>query len=328
MEGSIMVVWSVAFNIAYKNGTSKCVEVVQDNRGLRLSLGTMSDWHIAKRLPKFSEFTAAYGFGYVASLPSNIAAYNFRFTAITTNGHINVLGSDEKLSPGSVNNDVAIAAELIADSGFASYLVPSAMVMINTDYVDYDPNNADAEASNVIATLSEYGVDTRTFTDISANGFRAALADTTVLIIPENENDTLVLSEEANAVIRDYVDGGGTFLFMETSLDYVNQIFSWSIATNEGTVLPFDKSESAAAYGFGGCPSQIDGNLNGNSPLDISSLPTGAVPIYTFEDMAAVVVFPRGQGKVIYIAWDWYDAAPIGEQDGGWLEVLVAAVTN
>ncbi|MBW8773348.1 MAG: hypothetical protein JF590_08685, partial [Gemmatimonadetes bacterium] len=30
----------------------------------------------------------------------------------------------------------------------------------------------------------------------------------------------------------------------------------------------------------------------------------------------------QGAGWVIWLGWDWYDAAPVGSQDGGWLDIL------
>jgi len=36
-------------------------------------------------------------------------------------------------------------------------------------------------------------------------------------------------------------------------------------------------------------------------------------------------MIPFGRGKIVFLAWDWYDGVPIGSQDGGWLEILEAA---
>jgi hypothetical protein len=38
------------------------------------------------------------------------------------------------------------------------------------------------------------------------------------------------------------------------------------------------------------------------------------------------VVIPNGSGNVILLGWDWYDAAPVGAEDGGWNAVFEAAV--
>src|SRR5262249_55922609 len=33
-----------------------------------------------------------------------------------------------------------------------------------------------------------------------------------------------------------------------------------------------------------------------------------------------------GSGKIIFLGWNWYDAVPLGRQDGGWLTVLSSAI--
>ena len=38
-----------------------------------------------------------------------------------------------------------------------------------------------------------------------------------------------------------------------------------------------------------------------------------------------VTLFPHGLGAVVFLGWDWIEAAPIGDRDGGWLEVLALA---
>jgi hypothetical protein len=39
-----------------------------------------------------------------------------------------------------------------------------------------------------------------------------------------------------------------------------------------------------------------------------------------------VARIPYGAGKIIYLGWDWYNAAPRGTQDEGWRFVLDRAV--
>ena len=37
---------------------------------------------------------------------------------------------------------------------------------------------------------------------------------------------------------------------------------------------------------------------------------------------------PFGVGKVIYLGWDWFDAAPLGSRDDGWIDVLDRTVAE
>ena len=330
-----MITWSVAFTIAYKDDTTKYVEVVQDKGGVRLSMGSIDDWRVARRLPKFSAFTQAFGFGFTPNLPDNVASYNYRFTATATNGHINVLGSSTELSPNAINNSALVVSELLTDDGFAEYLVPGATVLINTSYIDYDPGNFDAEGSNIIASLLQYGVEVKTFTDISAESLTTLLENVNLLLIPETENgffserEPLVFSNEAVAVLRHFVNNGGVFISMGASdvNGYLNQVFSWSLSMYEGETSSIDKTVYAATNGFAECVSTLP-QYSAVYGLMPEGLPVGSIPIYeSFRGAVYVVLMPYGQGSVIFIGWDWFDAEPIGEGDGGWLQVLYTAVT-
>ena len=331
--GVIMITWSVAFTIAYKDDTTKYVEVVQDKGGVRLSMGSMDDWRTARRLPKFSAFTGAYGFGFTPNLPNNIASYNYRFTATATNGHVNVLGSSSELSPGAINNSALVVSELLADDGFAAYLVPSATVLINTTYIDYDPDFVDeeAEGSNIISSLLEYGVDVKTFTDITAEGIAAALVDVDLILIPETEKEPLIFSTEAATILRNFVSNGGTLVSMNfTSFGeptiYLNQIFTWSLSLTEGSGSDINKTVNANSSGFTDCVSTLPYN-DDVSGFAEESLPAGSITIYKSSDSVYVVLMPYDQGTVIFLGWDWYNAEPIGSVDGGWLQVLYTAMT-
>ena len=331
--GVIMITWSVAFTIAYKDDTTKYVEVVQDKGGVRLSMGSIDDWRIARRLPKFSAFTGAYGFGFTPNLPNNIASYNYRFTATATNGHVNVLGSSSELSPGAIINSALVVSELLADDGFAAYLVPSATVLINTTYIDYDPDFVDeeAEGSNIISSLLEYGVDVKTFTDITAEGIAAALVDVDLILIPETEKEPLIFSTEAATILRNFVSNGGTLVSMNfTSFGeptiYLNQIFTWSLSLTEGSGSDINKTVNADSSGFTDCVSTLPYN-DDVSGFAEESLPAGSITIYKSSDSVYVVLMPYDQGTVIFLGWDWYNAEPIGSVDGGWLQVLYTAIT-
>jgi len=331
-----MITWSVSFTIAYNDGTTRYVELVQDKGGVRQSMGSIDDLRVARRLPKFSEFTQAYGFGFTPYLPDDVASYNYRFTATATNGHINVLGSSAELSPAAVNNSALIVSELLADAGIIAYLVPSVTVLINTSYIDYDPGSVSAEGSNIIASLLQYGVEIKTFTDISAESLTALLADINILLIPENEVNVflgdrvpLVFSNEAAAVITNFINKGGVLISMGASIasSYLNPIFSWSLNMYEGETSTISKTSYADANGFAECAATLPQNdaVYGLMP---EGLPAGSIPIYeSFRGAVYVASMPYGQGSVIYIGWDWYNAEPIGEGDGGWLQVLYTAVT-
>jgi cysteine-rich repeat protein len=58
----------------------------------------------------------------------------------------------------------------------------------------------------------------------------------------------------------------------------------------------------------------------------VAPLPDGGRAIYGQESAAMVAHFDEGFGQVVFLGWDWFDAAPLGPVDGGWLGVLDAAV--
>ncbi len=57
-----------------------------------------------------------------------------------------------------------------------------------------------------------------------------------------------------------------------------------------------------------------------------ASLPTGALSIYEAGGRTSVFAVDFGAGRVGGIGWDWFRAAPLGSDDGGWLNVLDAMV--
>lgn len=330
-----MIVWYAAFNIAYQNGTKKSVEAVQDSAGARITIGTEDDLNMARRLPKFAELMQTMGIGNVAYLPPDVVSYNFRCSSITTNGHINVCGSNEQLGGiDIVVSDTAVYDELKADDSFSTYFAPASVVLINTAYVDYDPGDSSAEASNVIAGLESFGRTVKTFTDVSAAGLNEALQGVGHLIIPELENfggnGADIFSAEAKEAIRQYVAAGNTFVAFfttEVMTEMVNALFDWSISEGSEGTGTYNRTAQAADYGFSSGPSTLLVN-NATFGTDEATLPAGAVPIYKEDSgSCAVTLIPYGDGRVILFGWDWYNAQPVGAYDRGWLAVLDIATS-
>ena len=320
-----MIVWNVAFNIAYKNGQIKSIEAVQDEAGARLISGTMDEFNEAKRLPEFATFLQSIGVGGVPYLPSDVESYDFRFTSIATNGHVNVCGSSDAIDGVVVTNDSAVFGELTADANFNEFFASASAVLINTSYVDYDPGVPSAEASNLIAGLESFGRTVKTFSSVDAAGVTEAIQGVSHLIIPELEEGSLIFSPEAAAVIRNYVSSGNTFIAFYTNQrmrDMVNDLFDWSISEGSEGSGTYLKTAEAEGQGFGSGPSSLPVE-NATAGVSESSLPTGGVAIYKEEsNSCAVAKIPYGQGHVIIFAWDWYGAFPVGSHNDGWLVAL------
>jgi hypothetical protein len=90
-----------------------------------------------------------------------------------------------------------------------------------------------------------------------------------------------------------------------------------------GTTYP--RTAQASGTQFTNAPGSVVGN-DGTSTLWTESLPPGARSIYEASGQSAVAILYVGAGRIIFLGWDWFDAAPRGTQDGGWLAVLNSAL--
>jgi Ca2+-binding RTX toxin-like protein len=222
--------------------------------------------------------------------------------------------------------------------GLAGVKVKGARVAVfdHADYVD-TANLADSESDNVQISLAEFdGHDVTPFTDLSGIGFAEALTNQQVLLVPDLEFKNLApdLTEDAKDEVRDFVSGGGTMVVHGddngnfTSL--LNELFGTSVAIgaiyeSEEARPTYTRRPAANGTTFADDPDSLEGN-NGTYSLNKDSLPDNARVLYGNSNDAAVVIIPYGTGQVVFIAWDWYDPAADG-QDDGWFDILDSAVS-
>ncbi len=135
-----------------------------------------------------------------------------------------------------------------------------------------------------------------------------------MLAVPELEEGNWAPDANATSEIINFVSNGGALIKFGGSGDnqgFLNAVFGFNVVeTSAGSSV----LTSAA-------------NLSSNSATDglrISSLPAGSQVIYQSGDLATVALIPVGDGFVIYMGWDWFNAAPVGLRDGGWLNHLIA----
>lgn len=324
-----MIVWSVAFNIAYKDDTILSVEAVQDKAGLRMVMGTLGQLKKAKKLPKFAEFLSSLGLEAASELPADVASYDFRFTATATNGYTYVCGSNDKLGGSNIASDAEIFDKLKEDVGFNRMFSTELVILTNTDYVDYNPGDESAEASNLIESIESFGKSVAMFTDVSLSGLQTAIGTATHLLIPELENfegdGSEIFDPVAAEYIRNFVSSGGqllTFYNTESMLEMVNSLFTWSISEgSEGSGI-YTKTSEADDYGYKEIPDSVV-SQNATQGINFNTLPAGSVAIYKENpNSCALTIMPYGMGQVVMFGWDWYDAQPEGEQNGSWLSLL------
>ena len=198
-------------------------------------------------------------------------------------------------------------------------------------YVDTSSSIA-GEATNVMAALLAKGCQIQTFVGISAASFSNALATAQILYIPELEvgSPGPLLSPEAKSCISNFVSNGGGLIINGTSANndevFVNNVFGYNLPAGGygGTIMI---TASATNTAFAGGPGTLANN-NGTYFWTKSSLPPTAWSVY--EDIlgqqTAVALITQGFGKIVFLAYDWYDAYPRGSQNGGWDDVLGRAV--
>lgn len=206
---------------------------------------------------------------------------------------------------------------------------PVVALFADTTYVQYDPADSAAEASNIEAIFKAAKVFVRTFTGVTAADFRAALKGADGLVIPDlNGNDLGPdLDAAATTVITGFAGRGGTvFMFApaSTNLTLANALFGLGLAAAGGS------SSDLSAFAAAGTPLAAGpatlANNDATALIGAGTLANPAQAIYTDgAGDAAVANVPVGHGRVLIYGWDFNDALPIGSQDGGWLDALLLA---
>ncbi|MBN2389548.1 MAG: YncE family protein, partial [Anaerolineae bacterium] len=209
-------------------------------------------------------------------------------------------------------------------------LAGSAVIAVFDDpaYVDTG-GGTDSESDNVQAGLAAMGHIVVPFTGIDEMAWSTALAGANVLVIPElevNSNLGNNLSPAVRAVVADFVNQGGGLIEFYQGPAFLNPVLGLSLNSGDGG----NSNITSAAVGtaFQGGPATLPGN-DATWGLDSSTFPPGGLAIYSSGGNSAEVAWlPYGDGQIVYLGWDWYDAAPPGNQDGGWLDVLGRAVAQ
>jgi hypothetical protein len=197
----------------------------------------------------------------------------------------------------------------------------------NNTYVDTTD-----EAADVLATLNLQGHTVNTFTGITATDFNNAVAGMDVLVIPELETADLnsAMDSTARASIANFISNGGIFIGFGSAtqrfINLANAVFSFSLSAGS-TVNPYALNiAGAAGTPFAGGPVSLP-YISDTTDMNSASLPSSTKIIYNNGTNVSVFMAPYGNGWVVFLGWDWFNAVPNGSEDGGWLSVLNAAVT-
>lgn len=211
--------------------------------------------------------------------------------------------------------------------------LPAAVVHVfdNPLFVDSD-NQTYSESDNVQAGLRAMGHTVVLFTNVPT-----AIAPNTILLFPEFETGDLAptLTAAQRAGLSNFVMNGGSVIVHGAHAAPLRstrffEVFGLNLTCSQlsaGT----SSTQTSLAIGtpFAGAPTVVPNN-DGCVGIHTSTLPSGARGLYqgpaTPAPTTTVATIPRGVGQLIFLGWDWYNARPVGTQDGGWLALLNAAV--
>jgi hypothetical protein len=225
---------------------------------------------------------------------------------------------------------LGVAVVWLALTGLA-HAQGAVAVFFDPAYVDTSASPA-GEATNLVASLAALGYTVTTFTGTSEAEWRAAMAGQQVLVIPELEGDPLspALDLRTRIFIASFVARGGTLIVLAPRsgdpLAVLNETFDFGMTAAQSTTPPISLTAAAVGTLFESGPATLPMNLNSTDAVLASSLPDTALAIYADAAGNSVVTqIPYQGGHILILGWDWFDAAPAGSQDGGWLTVLGTA---
>lgn len=209
-------------------------------------------------------------------------------------------------------------------------------IFYNPSYVDTSASSS-GEAHVLRQALLAKGYAVESFAGVDVTAIETALDDADVLVIPELELASLApaLLTDARNVIRSFVESGRGLILLGHSggrdVDLFNAVFGTSAVASGTTTVGASKTQAALGTTFDDGPASLPA-LDATSPWRTSMLPPGALSLYEVEHSGVlhshVSILSQGYGVVVVLAFDWFNAVPVGTQDGGWDEMLSRAVNQ
>jgi len=211
----------------------------------------------------------------------------------------------------------------------------------NTDYIHIAEGNLFAEGSNLKSSLEMLGHEVIIFTDISANTIAETILKSDVIVIPELERKDLFanLEEDAKNVLHNYVANGGGLVICGVvapneanslnALKLLNGLYGFELRADNFSLSGSSDIDAtaAAATTFITTPTTLENN---NSVAFLTGgFPAGAKRVYQDngdDENTTVALIPYQEGEIAYLGWGWWNAAPTGDQDNGWLDILEASI--
>jgi len=174
--------------------------------------------------------------------------------------------------------------------------------------VMYSAENSPININGVEKDFSGFTVDNdlATFADPE---LASKLAASSFFFMVDMEGTPAGFDARSQAIIKDYVAGGGVMLMTGTAgtkdADFLNSVFGWdttSVGCRTGTTKNV-ATTAGTAFANGPpstqCPSATD-------HLNCGSVP--CVPYYGTTTSNSVSMLSHGEGKVIFIGWDYFSS--------------------
>lgn len=128
-------------------------------------------------------------------------------------------------------------------------------------------------------------------------------------------------------MIQNFVRNGGGLIVSADYQEFLNTVFDYSLVYDINGA-PSLLSPGAAGTAFAGGPATLPPN-DSTIGYYVASLPDTATSIYTDPTtLSTVTLFQYGAGQIVQLGYDFNNAAPLGNEDGGWLCVLNSAVAQ
>lgn len=216
---------------------------------------------------------------------------------------------------------VALGAAVVFGAGAAG----AADIYLFNDpaVVDTSPGE---EADNLRGILVANGHTVIGFSGATMATWAGALAAADVIVIPEQETGTFISYVDAavQSAIQTHVSGGGSIQFVgslgSNDIMAINTLFGYSLTNGLSyyAAQPATRNAAAAAGTPFAAGPTIRAN-NGSYTILTASLSGGALCVYAISTDCLLATLPYGSGRIVFSAYDYYNAAPAGTQDGGWV---------
>lgn len=218
----------------------------------------------------------------------------------------------------------AACTAFVASMSFAANVV----VFTDTSFVDYNPGDTDAEASNVINSLTALGHTAVPFTGSTAAAWTSALSGQRILILPEFENrEPADLDSGVATVVQNFVSGGGHVIVMGGG-EALEALFSWGSFSGSSEAASAATPQKPGSI-FGAGPATLP-EMNATVGLMRNELPAGGICAYNFmvstDEYCTVFTRTQGSGRVSYLAWDWFFDSDETASRPDWEGVLGLAI--